>query len=277
MAGRHPSVSVVTAAAVIGLIASWGTGPVSAQALEPIVANDNRVPGGELRDGVLTLRLQLRKGVWHPEREDGEAIPVYAFGEEGKPLQVPGPLVRVPEGTVVELSVQNTLAVPATLHGLHEHPGDAADVVTVDPGATQAMRFVAGDPGTYVYWARTPDGRRGTARVVDSLVGGALVIDAPGAPTDDRIFVLERWNGPTRTAVNGKSWPFTERLTVQAGVPVHWRVVNASDLSHPMHLHGLHFTVDGVGDGERYRAYDAGESPLIFTQNVEIGETFEMT
>ena len=57
--------------------------------------------------------------------------------------------------------------------------------------------------------------------------------------------MLERWNGPTRTAINGKSWPFTERLTYQRGEPVHWRVVNASDLSHPMHLHGLHFNIEG--------------------------------
>ena len=251
--------------------------PLSAQALGSIVANDNRVPGGELRDGVLTLRLELRRGVWHPEGETGEAIPVYAFGEQGQPLQVPGPLVRVPEGTLVEVSVHNTLAVPATLHGLREHPGDADDVITVNAGARHEVHFLAGAPRTYLYWARTPDGQRGTRRVADALVGGALVVDAPGAPTDDRIFVLERWNGPTRTAMNGKSWPFTERLTYQAGEPVHWRVVNASDLSHPMHLHGLHFNVDGVGDGEQFRAYDAAARPLVFTQNVEIGETFEMT
>ena len=223
------------------------------------------------------MRLELRRGVWHPESEDGEAIPVYAFGEAGKPLQVSGPLVRVPEGTVVEISVHNTLAVPATLHGLYERPGDAGDVVTVGAGATVEVRFVAGDLGTYLYWARTPDGQRGDRRVADALLGGALVVDAPGARTDDRIFVLERWNGATRTAINGKSWPFTERLTYQRGEPVHWRVINASDGSHPMHLHGLHFNVNGVGDGERYRAYDGAERPLVFTQNVEIRETFEMT
>ena len=277
MTGRHARFSVVAASGFVCLIASWGADPLSAQALESIVANDNRVPGGELRNGVLTLRLELRRGVWHPEGEDGEAIPVYAFGEEGQPLQVPGPLVRVPEGTVVDVSVHNTLAVPATLHGLHERPGNAGDVVTVDAGAKQEVHFVAGDPGTYLYWARTPDGQRGDRRVVDALVGGALVVDALGAPTDDRIFVLERWNGPTRTAMNGKSWPFTERLTYQGGEPVHWRVLNASDLNHPMHLHGLHFNVDGVGNGEHYRTYDGAERPLGFTQNVEIGETFEMT
>ena len=126
------------------LTASWGAGPLSAQGRESIVANNNRESGGELRDGVLTLRLELRNGIWHPESEEGEAIPVYAFGEAGKPLQAPAPLVRVPQGTVVEVSVHNTLAVPATLHGLHERPGDAADVVTVQPGAKQEVRFKAG-------------------------------------------------------------------------------------------------------------------------------------
>ena len=277
MTGLHVRFSVVAAIGFLCLIVAWAADPLLAQSLDSIVANDNRVPGGELRDGVLTLRLELRRGVWHPEGEDGEAIPVYAFGEEGKPLQVPGPLVRVPEGTVVEVSVHNTLGIPATLHGLQERPAVAGDVVTVDAGARHEVRFAAGEPGTYLYWARTPDGLRGDRRVADALAGGALVVDAHGAPTDDRIFVLERWNGPTRTAINGKSWPFTERLTYQRGEPVHWRVVNASDLSHPMHLHGRHFNIEGVGDGEHYRPYDAAERPLVFTHNVEVGETFEMT
>ena len=259
------------------VIASWAAGPLSAQSLEPIATNDNRQPAGHLRDGVLTLRLELRRGVWHPEREDGEAIPVYAFAEAGKPLQIPGPLVRVPQGTTIEMSVRNTLAVPTTLHGLHQRPGDDRDVVVVGAGATQQVRFMAGAPGTYLYWARTPDGQRGNARVADSLLGGALVIDAPGAAANDRIFVLERWNGPTRTAINGKSWPYTERLTYHVGETVRWRVINASDLSHPMHLHGSHFNLAAVGDGERYETYPPAVRPLVFTHSAEIGETFEMT
>ena len=95
------------------LITPWGANALSAQEREFIVANDNQEPAGELRDGVLTLRLELRNGIWHPEGEEGEAIPVYAFGEAGKPLKAPAPLVRVPQGTVVELSVCNTLAVPS--------------------------------------------------------------------------------------------------------------------------------------------------------------------
>jgi FtsP/CotA-like multicopper oxidase with cupredoxin domain len=251
--------------------------PLAAENLPAIVPNDNRLPAGTLRGAVLTLRLEIAKGVWHPEREDGEAIPVYAFGESGKTLQVPGPAIRVPQGSTIDISLHNTLAVPATLHGLHQRPGDDSGVVTVAPGATEHVRFAAGAPGTYLYWARTPDGQRGNARVADSLLGGALVVDPPGGAAADRIFVLERWDGPTRTAIKGKSWPYTERLNYEVGERVHWRLINASDLSHPMHLHGFHFELDAEGDGEHYNVYAPGSQPLEFTHSVEIGETFEMT
>ena len=262
---------------VLALVVACRAVPSPAQGLDAIAANDNRQTAGELRNGVLTLQLEIRKGLWHPEREDGEAIPVYAFGEPGKPLQVPGPLIRVPHGTTIQISVQNRLAVPATLHGLHGRPGNDSDVITIAPGATQHVRFAAGIPGTYLYWARTPDGERDIGRVVDALLGGAFVVDSPGSTRADRIFVLERWSGPTRTAINGKSWPYTERLTYAVGERVHWRVVNASDLSHPMHLHGSHFNLDSVGDGEHYQTYAESLRPLVFTHSPEINETFEMS
>jgi len=244
----------------------------------PIAANDNRKPAGELRGGTLTLHLEMSKGIWHPEQENGEAIPVYAFSETGKTLQVPGPAIRVPQGTAIDISLHSNLDVPATLHGLHQRPGDDSNVVTVAPHATEHVRFLAGTPGTYLYWARTPDGRRGNARVLDSLLGGAFVVDSAGtAAANDRIFVLERWNGPTRTAINGKSWPYTERLDYEVDETVRWRVINASDLSHPMHLHGFHFQLDGEGDGEHFTEYEPAAKPLEFTHSVQIGQTFDMT
>src|SRR5258706_919514 len=209
--------NVVLRALLVAAGAVLAASPLAAQRFSPIAANDNRTPAGDLRGNVLTLQLEMRKGNWHPEREDGEAIPVYAFGEAGKTLQIPGPTIRVPQGTTIDIPLRSALGVPATLHGLHQRPGDGGDVVTVAPGATQHMRFVAGAPGTYLYWARTPDGGREDTRVVDSLLGGALGVDPPGAAGRGRIFVLERWNGPPRTAINGKSWAYTERLNYDVG------------------------------------------------------------
>src|SRR5579862_1575476 len=82
---------------------------VTAQTLSPIATNDNRTAAGELRNGVLTLQLEMRKGSWHPERENGEAIGAYAFGEIGKALQVPGPTIRVPQGTIIDISLHSAL------------------------------------------------------------------------------------------------------------------------------------------------------------------------
>lgn len=251
--------------------------PLTAQKLPDIRANDNRIPAGVLSDGVLRLELELRKGNWHPEAEDGESIPAYAFGEASKPLQVPGPTIRVSQGTTIDLTIRSSLSVPATLYGLHQRPGSGSDTVTVEPGATKQVRFLAGVSGTYLYWGRTPDGRRANNRVVDALLGGALVVDPPGPTPNDRIFVLERWNGPTRTAINGKSWPYTERLNYATGEKVRWKIVNASDLSHPMHLHGFHFSLDGEGDGEKFKVFDDGMKPEEFTHSVEVMRTFDMT
>lgn len=263
--------------ACAALVAARFAAPLRAQSLEGAAPNDNRVAAGQLRNGVLKLTLEIRPGVWHPESPEGEAIPVYAFAEAGRPLQIPAPLIRVPQGTIIELSLRSAIAVPVTLRGLHERPGEALDVLVLEPGATRQLRFAAGEPGTYLYYGRTPDGAKGNGRGLDAMLGGAFIVDAPGARTDDRVLVLERWSGATRTAINGKSWPFTERLSYAVGDTVRWKVVNASDLSHPMHLHGLHFNVDGVGDGERWRAFAADERPLVFTQTAEIGETFDMT
>jgi FtsP/CotA-like multicopper oxidase with cupredoxin domain len=114
-------------------------------------------------------------------------------------------------------------------------------------------------------------------RVQTALLAGAFVIDEPGSVPDDRIFVLHRWNGPIRTGINGKSWPFTERLTLSVGETVRWRVINASDLSHPMHLHGSHYYVEGLGDGEHYQTFTGDERPLVFTHLLEINETMELS
>ena len=57
--------------------------------------------------------------------------------------------------------------------------------------------------------------------------------------------------------INGKSWPYTERLTYTAGEPVRWRWINASDGGHPMHMHGSYFRVDSAGDSETDHVFTA--------------------
>lgn len=59
---------------------------------------------------------------------------VFAFGEEGGPLMNPGPLIRVPEGTELHVSVRNHLTTKVYVHGLHDRPGDSKDFLLFEPG-----------------------------------------------------------------------------------------------------------------------------------------------
>lgn len=256
----------------------------------PVVSiNDNRVPAGQLENGVLTLHLELRRGRWHPERDDGRrvndrtpgAIEDGFIAEEGHALQIPGPLIRVPQGTELHISVHNLLEQTAFVGGLEQHPGNAADLAQVAPNETKQFTFNAGEPGTYAYWAAAnkipnehPRGR----------MGGAFIVDPPGAVPSDRVFVIQGWNNNRRYhsdlqyvyVINGKSWPYTERLHATLEQPEHWRVINLQGEPHTMHLHGFFFRVTAVGDGTSDHVYTPAEQRMEVTESIKVGDTFDM-
>jgi FtsP/CotA-like multicopper oxidase with cupredoxin domain len=248
------------------------------------VANDNRMPAGQLTNGVLELRLALNEATWYPEEESGGRRDVYAFAEEGHAPQSSGPLIRVPQGTQIHISIRNTLPLAAKIHGLHSHPGGAKDVVSLAPGETRQLQFAAGEPGTYIYWATTSDSSLEHRSDKETLLSGAFVVDAAGTKPNDRIFVLGLWSRGTTAetfqeilSINGKTWPYTERLTLKQSETLHWRVINPTASDHAMHLHGFFFTVDGAGDGERYEQYAVAQRYMSVTEHIDVGRTFEMT
>ncbi len=252
-------------------------------ALPNLAANDNRAPAGRLDSGILTLHLELRSGRWHPEAADGRAIDVYSFAEEGREPQTPGPLIRVPQGTELRVSVHNLLAVPAFVHGLEQHPNKGAKILQLAPGETKEAQFAAGEPGSYMYWASTSEGNIESRHLEDGPMSGAFIVDAPGASTADRIFVIQIWakhlfehSFEGVLSINGKSWPYTERLHARLGEPEYWRVLNTTFLEHPMHLHGFYFRVDAMGDGESEHQFPPAERRIVVTQSVEPGHTFNI-
>jgi FtsP/CotA-like multicopper oxidase with cupredoxin domain len=247
---------------------------------ERAAINRNVRPAGTLRDGVLTLRLDARHARWHPEAEEGLGVDVHAFGEAGRPAEIPGPLIRVPVGTEVRLVVRNALDSTLVLHGLHARPVAAGDTVQVAPGAARMVTFVLREVGTFLYWGRTGTDSSVTAREgADSQLTGAIVVDSAGAvPGRDRVLVVGVWArlpvDPRARALpwgqalvlNGKAWPHTERLTFDVGDTVRWRVVNASPRAHPMHLHGFYFHVESRGDGTRDSTYGAARQRMAVTE-----------
>ena len=268
------------------------TVPVSSSpSAERISINDNRAVAGTLRDGVLTIRLDARTGEWHPDRDADRGITVAAFAEEGKPPQIPGPLIRVPKGTEIHAFVRNSLADSTlVVHGLYTRGAAGSDTLQIKRGEVREVRFRAGVPGTYFYWATTGAtatlGFRGPA----SQLSGAFVVDtgATLGTARDRVFVLGVWtpgdntglvgrNDVNRFVINGKSWPHTERLTYTVGDSVRFRIVNTSVVPHPMHLHGFYFNVDSRGSERSDTAYAASSPHFVITERVAPGRTVSLT
>ncbi len=255
----------------------------AAESISPIVANQNHTPAGVLRDGVLTIQLEIAKGEWHPEAEDGIALSVYAFGEAGHPLQNPAPLIRVSQGTEIRVSLHNTLAVAITVHGLAA-PDRNDDNVRLAGGETQEVRFKATRPGLYVYWGASQVNNLKLRYGIDSELTGALVVDPPGTRPKDEIFVLEMMSEhpganarQTLATINGKSWPYTQRFQYEIGQLARWRWINATNEPHALHLHGFYFRVDAFNRGGQVEDYNGDSRPMVVTQRITQGETFDMS
>lgn len=261
----------VSALLLIGLVLS---GVVPARDPPSVRPNSNLVAAGVLHDGVLSVTLAAQYSVWHLDGPGRHGMTTEAFSEPGKTPQLPGPLVRAPQGTEIRLSVRNSLTLPLTFFlpaAIRGGPDKfaASDSLVVAPGEVGVLITRASVPGTYVYRATTPTG---TSKVwkLAGLLGGGLVVDSTGAtsPPRDRVFVImqamdsaftayvDSTNGDIKHAppgrarivytINGASWPRTERVAATVGDSLHWRVINASFDVHPMHLHGFYYRVDAI-------------------------------
>ncbi len=255
-----------------------------------VTANDNRTAAGVLKDGVLTLHLVAIIARWQPEGQS-ETDPVrliQAFAEEGKAPQIPGPIIRVPEGTEIRMSVRNTIpGDPLRVYGAMTRPGDPDAFVEIPQGTTRELHFRAGRPGTYAYLGST-SGKALQFRFanVDVTLAGAFIVDPASGREEpnDRIFVLTEFLGALQPsgdvaaslAINGRSWPYTEPLVLPFGQAATWRVINASATTHPMHLHGTFYTVESLGTYASDTVYDHDSRRLVTTEALAPGATMTM-
>jgi FtsP/CotA-like multicopper oxidase with cupredoxin domain len=253
----------------------WEAGPIDHRRTDArretgsrVVTNDNRKPAGSLREGRLELALDVVDGQWFPEAEGGPSITVQAFAQHGQAPSIPGPLVRVKEGTEIHVVIHNTLDSEAVIHGLHTRPATSDDLLRIPAGETREATFVAGAPGTYFYWGSTTRKPLQFRAGKDSQLSGAIIVDPSSAsPSADRTFVIGLYSEDPDSAagrtphpreivvINGKAWPHTERFTFTEGDTVAWRVINASAAPHPMHLHGFYFQLERTG-------FEGADNPL---------------
>jgi manganese oxidase len=154
------------------------------------------------------------------------------------------------------------------------------DSVLLKPGETKEIRFESGKDGTYLYWVKLS---AYNSFDEEHQLGGAFIIDPKSGSKPDRVFVVNvsgflidtslYKNGYLEAlTINGKSWPYTEKITHSVGDTVRWRVINSSMRGHPMHLHGFNFTELSLGSVLSDSIFKPGHEPAIVTQNM-MGQT----
>jgi manganese oxidase len=265
--------------------------------------NDHRKTAGRIVDGELHVELVAKRALWQPRGLDGPALEVHVWAERGGPPQVPGPLIRARAGIPVRVTLENTLERDLQVRGLIDRatmepdrpegvPPAApdflfAEAVLVPAGGTREVRFTPTNDVTTFYTARSapphwlPFGQ--TDGIPESTLLGGLVVDARDHSGDDeRLIVISQLpvDGEgigLKLFFNGLSWPFTERLRYAVGDTVRWRVLNLTLASHPMHLHGFYYRVDGLGTGDADTVYDPDERRMVVTEELAPSASMRMT
>jgi FtsP/CotA-like multicopper oxidase with cupredoxin domain len=218
---------------------------------------------GVRRNGALEFKLDARPVWWRIFAD--QRLAAWAYNGI-----VPGPTIRVPNGQRVRIRFTNDLPEETTVHWHGIGVPNSMDGVpgvtqkAIKPGQSFTYEFTvrpAGDPnggGTFLYHSHVDEDRQMSAGLY-----GAFIIDPPGGSPryqTERTLTISEWTadavtGRTRGAmdmegmlpnfftINGRSYPDTDPIRVEAGRPVLLRLVNAGQFSHPLHLHGTAFRV----------------------------------
>lgn len=271
-------------------------------------ANNNRITAGVVTNEGILVELTAKKAIWFPQEELAPSVDVYAFAEADNAPIIPGPFIRLRVGETLVLRITN--AVPPgeaiglpppnrrfkniatqtgdtlTIRGLETAFG--ADALDIQYGETRELRLAAKAPGEYFYWGSTTGRPLRSRTGPESQLTGLIVIDPEDGPEnlEERFFVITMIDAfPEKEkdavfgdifepAINGRSWPKTERLEYEMGKDVRWRWINGTGFEHPMHLHGFHFRVLEWSDGGNRISRNPEQE--IVTELMQPGTTFSM-
>ncbi|CAN5771896.1 hypothetical protein BH23GEM9_BH23GEM9_22330 [soil metagenome] len=284
---RAARILVVTATAA-SVAAVHPSAPAPSAELTRVAWNDNVESAGTLRLGTLNVHLQVREAQWHVMGDAEEPGTVLAFAEPGRAPRIPGPMIRVPVRTVVDVVIDNPTDSTLVVHGLSARLQPVLDSVVVPARGRAEHRFTADVEGSYYYWATTTGTPFNRRVQEDSQLGGAFVVDPVGGSPPDRVLVIGMWveelgsDGlpdfdTEYSVINGRPWPLTERFTHDVGDTIRWRVINASFDVHPIHLHGFYYRVDARGDIARDSIFWPAERRMAVTERILPGQTMTMT
>ncbi len=226
----------------------------------------------------------------------GQSIAAYAYNGT-----VPGPELRFRAGESVRITLVNDLPEATTIHwhgvpvpnGMDGVPDVSAP--SVAPGGRFTYQFTAPAPGTYWYHPHFDS----AAQIARGLYG-LLIVDPADGPSpnvqSEVSLMIGEYGIGVRTMVlpprgtgggmggsgmggsgmggsemgpiglglliNGKTGPAIPDLHVRRGDRVLFRMVNTGNMVHPMHVHGMHWTVTATDGFDLSAAYKKDTLPL---------------
>jgi FtsP/CotA-like multicopper oxidase with cupredoxin domain len=197
------------------------------------------------------------------KREFAPGIVINCWGYNG---QSPGPTLEAVEGDRVRIFVENRLPEPTSVHWHGVILPNGMDGVAglnqphIQPGETYVYEFTLRQHGTQMYHPHSDE-------MVQMAMGmqGFFVIHPRKPERVDRDFVifLQEWFVAPGTSTpnaaimtdfnlftfNSRIYPGTDPLVIRKDQRVRLRFANLSMDSHPIHIHGHHFTMTGTDGG----------------------------
>jgi len=198
-------------------------------------------------DGAKHFTLTAQQVMWEPVKGSKRVL---AWTIDGT---VPGPMIHVTAGDHVRITLINHFPEGTALHWHGLMVPSGADGVPgvgmkpVLPGQSYTYDFTVHDQDVGTHWyhshyddiVQVPGGMYG-AFIVDPRPGTPQAIQAIHADVEATMFVSELGG---YYVINGKSFPDTQPIMVKHGQTVHIRLIGASEMIHPMHLHGHFFNL----------------------------------
>ncbi len=162
-----------------------GEGAAAESELASVARDPRDLPGPVGTRTPTTHDLTLTTTEVEARLADGTSYKFWTFDNT-----VPGPMLRVRVGDVVNLTLENaedsTMIHSIDLHAVNG-PGGGATVTQVQPGGNATFTFKALNPGLYVYHCATP---MVAHHITNGMYGLILVEPEGGLPPVDREFYV---------------------------------------------------------------------------------------
>jgi manganese oxidase len=245
-----------------------------------VLPNGTKLPY-TMDGGVKVFHLVAQK----VKREFAPGMTVDCWGYNG---QCHGPMIEAVEGDRVRILVTNELPERTSAHWHGIRLPNGMDGVAglnqphIEPGETYAYEFTLRQHGTQMYHPHSDE----MVQMAMGMMGFFIIHPKRPRPKkiqrDFAIFLQEWFIDPGTSTpnpmvmldfnlftFNARAWPGTAPLVCKTGDRVRIRIANLSMDSHPIHLHGPHFTIVATDGGPIPTTAQWPET----TVNVHVGST----